>query len=364
MKETWIVELNEDNFKSSIEKAGALLKAGKTVAFPTETVYGLGANALDEKAILGIYEAKGRPSDNPLIVHISSLEMLAPLIERKQPYVEKLIRAFWPGPIAMIFEKAPGVPLKTTGGLNTVAIRMPSHPVALALIDAAGVPIAAPSANISGKPSPTVGKYVVCDMNGRVDGILDGGEVAVGLESTVIDVTGDFPVILRPGKITKAQIIEVVGACEVDPALEEKDGSLEVVARAPGMKYRHYAPDAKVSVYYGDYTQVLIELEALILERVKAKRKVAVLLFEEDYAFLSKLLAPQLTEKDCEYVAYFLQGSIKQLETFAKNLFRNLREADEGACEEILIRGVSEEGIGKAIMNRLEKASEGRIFKI
>lgn len=364
MKETWIVHLNEDNFKSSIEKAGALLKEGKTVAFPTETVYGLGANALDENAILGIYEAKGRPSDNPLIVHISNLEMLAPLVEKQEPYVEKLIRAFWPGPLAMIFQKSPCVPLKTTGGLNTVAIRMPSHPVALALIDAAGVPIAAPSANISGKPSPTVGKYVVCDMDGRVDGILDGGEVAVGLESTVIDVTGAFPIILRPGKITKDQIIEVVGACEMDPALEKGNETQEIVAKAPGMKYRHYAPDAKVSVFYGDNTQVLIKLESLILERVKSKHKVAVMLFEEDHAFLSKLLEPQLREADREYLTIFLQGSIKQLDTFAKNLFKHLREADESACEEILIRGISEDGIGKAIMNRLEKASEGRIFKI
>lgn len=363
MKETKVISMLDTVLEEEITVAGRLLREGQIVAFPTETVYGLGANALDENAIMGIFEAKGRPEDNPLIVHISDLETLELLIESKRDYVADLMAAFWPGPLTMIFRKSDRVPFKTTGGLGTVAIRMPNHPIALALIKAAGVPVAAPSANISGKPSPTVGKYVVRDMMGRVACIIDGGEVSVGLESTVVDVTGEVPMILRPGQVTCDDIARVVGSCEIDPAILKSKGEV-LVAKSPGMKYKHYAPEAKVSVFVGDNVRVLKEMETRLVALAKAHRHVALMVFEEDHAFLSQLLKAALSTEESQYVHFLLQGSFKQPNTLAKQLFRDLREADDLSCEEILIHGVPDEGVGTAIMNRLSKASEGRVFKI
>lgn len=363
MKETKVISMVDKLMPDGIDMAGRLLRDGQIVAFPTETVYGLGANALDEQAILGIFEAKGRPEDNPLIVHISDIKTLETLINGKRNYVDALIKAFWPGPLTLIFEKSDAVPLRTTGGLSTVAVRMPNHPIAQALIAAAGVPVAAPSANISGKPSPTVGKYVVRDMMGRVACIIDGGEVSVGLESTVVDVTGEVPMILRPGQVTCEEIAKVVGACNMDPALIKAKGEV-LVAKSPGMKYKHYAPEAEVSVFVGDNVRVLKEIENRIVHFAKANKHVAVMVFEEDYAFLSQLLKTSLSKEEQSYVHYLLQGSFKDPSTLAKQLFRDLREADDLLCEVILIHGVSEEGVGSAIMNRLSKASEGRVFKI
>lgn len=362
MKDTKVMDMKNGIDLESIKVAGQWIYEGKTVAFPTETVYGLGANALDEEAIFGIYHAKGRPSDNPLIVHISREEMLHPLVKEIPEYVRLLMDAFWPGPMALIFNKSDQVPLVTTGGLETVAIRMPNHPIALALIESSGVPIAAPSANLSGKPSPTVGEYVIRDMMGRVDCIIDGGEVAVGLESTVLDVTGDVPMILRPGKITQEDIIEVVGACELDKALIKSDDT--IVAKAPGMKYRHYAPEAKVSVYEGGTLEVLTRIESEAVELAKAKTHVAIMVFEEDEAFLRQLFKQRLTSEEMNYIHFLIQGSAKDLSVFARQLFRDLCVSDDLNCREVLVRGVSEHGLGRAIMNRLKKASEGRMFKI
>ena len=258
--DTLIVKMNSENIDNeSIKKAGEIIREGGLVAFPTETVYGLGANALNKEAAKKIYAAKGRPSDNPLIAHIANEEMLKPLVKEIPEVAKKLMDAFWPGPMTLIFNKSDIVPKDTTGGLDTVAIRMPNHPIAQALIKEAGVSIAAPSANLSGKPSPTLGEHVIDDMDGRIDMIIDGGMVGMGLESTIIDVTVEPPMILRPGFITKEMLKEVIDQVETDKAILTKptDG---LRPKAPGMKYRHYAPKADFRMYDGEEEKVANEI--------------------------------------------------------------------------------------------------------
>jgi L-threonylcarbamoyladenylate synthase len=362
MKETIIFDVRKMTGDAvewpELKSAATLLMAGGTVAFPTETVYGLGANALDAMAIESIYSAKGRPSDNPLIVHISSRDMLTALVSSISETAVRLMDAFWPGPMTLIFKKLPIVPDKVTGGLDTVAVRMPSHDVARALIDLSGLPIAAPSANISGRPSPTTAEHVINDLMGRVDGIVLGDNAAVGLESTVIDTTGDIPVILRPGAITEAMIAAVAGACETDAALKASKGE-QVVPRAPGMKYRHYAPNAEVTVFTGDTIGILKQFENAVEEASAGDYKIAILLFSEDLAVLNRLLAGNTA-----HVVLFDQGSVKDPAVFASRLFRDLRASDDCGCKRVLVHGMAEDGIGSAIMNRLLKASEGSVIRI
>ena len=363
-KETYIIKIDPDIMEEQLAFAGQMLADGKTVAFPTETVYGLGANALSESAVDAIYEAKGRPSDNPLIVHIARLDMLDELAEEIKPYARVLMEAFWPGPITFVLRKKEHVPYKVTGGLETVGVRMPNHPVALKLIDLSGVPVAAPSANLSGKPSPTDVKYVLKDMMGRVDCIVDGGDSHVGLESTVLDVTGDVPVILRPGKITREMITEIIGACEIDPALNVLSEH-NLVPKSPGMKYKHYAPDAQVSVYSGDRMTIIKTFYKSIMEVIESGKSIGVMVFEEDALVLEKLLLEnELYLRNRDKVHLMKEGSSKDLDTFARNLFKDLRKLDELYVDFIIVHGVSEDALGHAIMNRLEKASEGRVFKI
>ncbi|MBE0449894.1 MAG: threonylcarbamoyl-AMP synthase [Clostridia bacterium] len=363
-KETLIIKIDPEIMEEQLVVAGKMLAAGKTVAFPTETVYGLGANALSESAVDAIYEAKGRPSDNPLIVHIARLDMLGELAGEVKPYAKILMEAFWPGPITFVVKKKDHVPYKVTGGLETVGVRMPNHPVALKLIELSGVPVAAPSANLSGKPSPTDVKYVLKDMNGRVDCIVDGGDSHVGLESTVLDVTGEVPVILRPGKITREMIAKCVGGCEVDPALVDKSRQ-DLVPKSPGMKYRHYAPDAEVSVYSGDIMAVIRTFYGRIIEVVESGGSIGIMFFEEDALVLERLLEDDAVYKrHREKVHFMKEGSSKDLDTFARNLFKDLRKLDELGADIVLVHGVSENELGHAIMNRLDKASEGRVFKI
>lgn len=369
---TEMIKISEDhNSKAqlieALQPAIDVLKSGGTVVIPTETVYGLAADALSENAVGKIYEAKGRPSDNPLIIHISDRTMLDTLVVGVSEIAEKLMEAFWPGPLTLIFNKRKAVPLKTTGGLNTVAVRMPSHEVARLLIEVSRVPIAAPSANLSGKPSPTEPKHVIEDMMGRVDCIISAGVSEVGLESTVVDITGEVPMILRPGAITREMIVEVVGTCELDPALGER--SENQVARAPGMKYRHYAPEANVSVLTGDTMRVIERMLGAIESHIKEKKKLACLLFEEDYTVLKHLLLSKKNNLDFEeglknYVVFFIEGSKRNPEIFAKQLFRDLRKCDETACVDVLVHGIEEIGIGDAIMNRLKKSAEGRVEKL
>ena len=245
-----------------IAKAAAIIRDGGLVAFPTETVYGLGADAMQASAAKKIYEAKGRPSDNPLIVHIADVSALRNLTDEVPGKAVKLAKAFWPGPLTMIVKKSAAVPYETTGGMDTVAVRMPNHPVALALIAASGTYIAAPSANTSGRPSPTTAEHVMTDLNEKIPLILDGGSVGIGIESTIIDLTEETPMILRPGYITQEMLEEVIGEVHVDPGLIASD-SLQK-PKAPGMKYRHYAPKAKLKIISGKNEKTVEIMDVLL----------------------------------------------------------------------------------------------------
>lgn len=333
----------------SIAIAAKLLREGKTVAFPTETVYGLGANALDPDAVAGIFTAKGRPSDNPLIVHISDFDDVEALVESVSPLARQLMSLFWPGPLTLVMKKNTSVPAVVTAGLNTVAVRMPSHLLARALIRAAGVPVAAPSANLSGRPSPTSPEDVIRDLSGRVACILCGEISEIGLESTVVDVTGDVPVILRPGGITLEMIFKVVGSGYYDEAVDRKLIPGEQ-AKSPGMKYAHYAPDAEVRIFTGQKDRV----RCAILDQYKALtqegRAVGIMTFEEhmhNFSGLDNVLS---------------LGHLSSLDEVGQNLFRTLRAFDAIGVEIVLSESVEATGFGKAIMNRLIKAAAYRVI--
>ena len=258
-----VTSFEELNDNADIKEAARILREGGLVAFPTETVYGLGGNALNEESARHIYEAKGRPSDNPLIVHVSSIEEAKPLIEEMSEQAQAIAEKYWPGPLTMIFKKSAVVPRTTTGGLDTVAIRMPNHPVASALIKEAGVPVAAPSANMSGRPSPTCAEHVIEDLSGRIDAIINAGWAEIGLESTILDMTGEIPVILRPGFISERMIKEVTGQVMRDPTLDKKPTQTHR-PKAPGMLYRHYAPKGDLTVIEGDIDKVISTINAFI----------------------------------------------------------------------------------------------------
>lgn len=353
---TKIVTIDTDNIdEAAIEEAGSIIRRGGLVAFPTETVYGLGANALDKEAAGKVYEAKGRPSDNPLIVHISDRKMIRPLVKNIPEAAEKLMDAFWPGPLTLIFEKSDSVPKETTGGLDTVAIRFPNHPIANRLIDAAGVCIAAPSANVSGKPSPTLGEHVVDDMNGRIDMIIDGGMVGMGLESTIIDVTVEPPMILRPGFITYEMASDVVGQVNIDRTILKKpDG--EFKPKAPGMKYRHYAPTADYSIYKGEADKVADKIAFLANEKSNAGMKVGIITADQHL----KLYEGKLNE-DIKLVSL---GDLDKPETIANKLFMALRNFDKINTQFIFGEAFSEDNVGRAIMNRLTKAAGYNIVDV
>lgn len=319
------------NSDEVLEKAAVIIKNGGLVAFPTETVYGLGANGLDAKAVEKIYEAKGRPSDNPLILHISDKDMLADIVADIPVNAQKLIDAFWPGPLTIIFKKQGCVTDKVTGGLDTVAVRMPSEPVAAKLISLCGVPVAAPSANVSGRPSPTNARTVYKDMAGRIDAVLDGGDTLVGLESTVVDCTLPVPVILRPGGVTYEQLTQVV---------EIKTFSGEVkTPKAPGMKYRHYAPEAPL------YLLESGEIATVVRKAISDGKRVGVLASEKVLGEISE-----------DVIA--LGGWQDDLTVLATNLYSSLRRFDEKKADIIFVEKVCEKDIGRAIMNRLSKAAE------
>ena len=325
-----------------LARAGEILKRGGLVAFPTETVYGLGANALNEDAARKTYAAKGRPSDNPLIVHITDVEDLPILARNISDKARKIIEHFWPGPLTLIFEKQYIVPFGTTGGLNTVAVRMPTDEIARAVIRAGGGYISAPSANTSGRPSPTSAQHVLEDFDGRIDMIIDGGNVDIGLESTILDMTVEPPMILRPGAITREMLEEVVGEVAVDATLLNDDHG--EAPKAPGMKYRHYAPKAQLIIVEGETE-----------EAVKAIRQIA---YEQTHlGFKVGIIATAETEE------FYTNGVVKNIGTrsnessIAKNLYRVLREFDEEDVDYIYSESFDADGIGDAIMNRLEKAA-------
>lgn len=338
----------EDNKK--LEQAAKLIQQGGLVAFPTETVYGLGANGLDPKATAKIYHAKGRPSDNPIILHISRREDLYPLVKGIPKMAEKLMENFWPGPLTLIFEKSSIVPKDVTGGLDTVAIRMPSHPVAHALIEKARLPIAAPSANLSGKPSPTKAQHVIHDLMGRIDMILDGPKANIGLESTVVDVTSSTPIILRPGGITYEQLKGAVGEVEIDQGIQE-DLKEDFKPKAPGMKYTHYAPNAPMTIVQGPKNAVLCKINEMTQNDIDKGKKVGILATEENKEEYPKGLV-------------FSLGRRNQPETIASNLFDLLRQLDEKKVDVIFAEGIEEDGIGMAIINRMNKAAGHRIKQV
>lgn len=340
MIKTIISSIDKDDIdKIEINKHAQLLKEGNTVIFPTETVYGLGANALDENAVKKIYEAKGRPSDNPLIVHIFSKDEVDSLAHSISDNAKVLMDKFWPGPLTMIFKKKNIVPQRTSGGLDTVAIRMPSHKIAREIIKQAGIPIAAPSANISGRPSPTKGEHVCSEMNGRVSGIIVGGDCNFGLESTVVDMTMDIPMILRPGSITKEQLEQEVGQVLVDPSLENKEDVLK--AKAPGMKYTHYSPNGDVYIVNGEESSVIDKINTLIEENNKKNIKSGVI-----------CLSKNKEKYNGEVI-----GLGETLDEVASNLFNALIEMDKKEVDIIYTESFPNYGVGRAIMNRLMKSA-------
>lgn len=344
-----IIEGQETLNQQKIEKAAQVLKEGGLVAFPTETVYGLGADALNPLAAAQIYQAKGRPSDNPLIVHISCMEDLENIALAIPSPARKMAESFWPGPLTMIFEKRGIVPAETTGGLNTVAVRMPSHPVALALIRAAGGYIAAPSANTSGKPSPTLAEHVALDMNGRIPLILDGGPVGIGIESTIVDFSERIPMVLRPGYITPEMIKEVIGEIEIDPGLVEENSNIH--PKAPGMKYRHYAPKAELILVNGVQEKVQQTINNLTREAIESGKTAGVI----------------GTDESCKGYRYGLVKSIgtrSDEDTIARQLYGILREFDEQNVDIIYSESFSTPRIGQAIMNRMLKAAGHQMIEV
>ena len=344
---TFISKIDEKNIdKIEIKKQAEILKKGDTVIFPTETVYGLGANALDEKAVSKIYEAKGRPSDNPLIVHIYDKHQVEELAKDISPKAHVVMDRFWPGPITIILNKKDIVPSRTSGGLDTVAIRMPSNPIAKELLKETNLPIAAPSANISGRPSPTKANHVYEEMNNRVDGIILGGDCTFGLESTVLDLTNDIPTILRPGSVTKEDLESVIGQVNIDPALENKEDNIK--AKAPGMKYKHYSPNADVFIVSGGEKEVAEKINALVSENDKNNIKSVILCIEE--------------HKNLYKGDTIILG--RDLQEVGSNLFDSLIMADKKGYDVVYTEAFENKGIGRAIMNRLLKSAGYKVIKV
>lgn len=350
--------------EEELQEAARLLREGGLVAFPTETVYGLGGNGLDEKAAGRIYAAKGRPSDNPLILHVSCEAEVEPLVKEISQAGRKLMKAFWPGPLTLVFPKSQTVPYGTTGGLDTVAIRMPKDPVANRLITLAGVPVAAPSANLSGRPSPTTADHVWQDMKGRIHMIVDSGAVGIGVESTIVDVSAPVPVVLRPGAITMEMLSEVLGEVSVDPGILGPV-SADVKPKAPGMKYKHYAPMASLTLVepkekgWGEVTgmdqdpveRMVRKVGALAKEKLDQGYRVGIICTEES--------------RDC-YTEGLVQsvGARESQESVAHNLYGVLRKFDDLQVEYIFSESFTENHLGQAIMNRLSKAAGYQIVYV
>lgn len=346
---TKVIRMNPEHIdRNAMEEAGMILKKGGLVAFPTETVYGLGGNALDEEAAGKIYQAKGRPSDNPLIIHIADISDLKRIVKEVPEKAEKLAEAYWPGPLTMIFPKSEEVPYGTTGGMETVAVRMPDHPVALALIRAGGGYVAAPSANTSGRPSPTKAEHVIADLADKIDMIVDGGEVGIGLESTIVDFTEEIPTVLRPGYLDLETLSELIGEVRMDRGL-----TLEGNARpkAPGMKYRHYAPQGDLTIVEGEEEQVREAISRMAEEKIAQGFRVGILAADETAGSYPAGLVKRI-------------GSRRSEETIARHLYSVLREFDEEKTDYIYSESFATPKMGQAIMNRLLKAAGHQIIEV
>lgn len=346
---TRIVDMTEQIRPGELKEAGEILKRGGLVAFPTETVYGLGADALNEEAAAKIYAAKGRPSDNPLIVHIADFQALSEIAEEIPAAAKRLADAFWPGPLTMIFKKKERVPLGTTGGLDTVAVRMPDHELARALIRAGGGYIAAPSANTSGRPSPTTAAHVEEDLSGKIDMILDGGPVRIGLESTIVDLSGREPVILRPGYVSQEMLRQVIGAVSMDRGLIEADS--QVRPKAPGMKYRHYAPKAAMVIVEGPGERVVEKIQDCLRKGAAAGERIGVICTDETAGAYQGGIVKTIGSQEDEL-------------SIAHNLYGILREFDEIQVDRIYSEAFDTPRMGQAIMNRLMKAAGHQMIKV
>lgn len=339
---------NNEIDKEILKQAAELIRQGELVAFPTETVYGLGADALLAEAAKKIYAAKGRPSDNPLIIHVADFASVEKIVAEVPDKARLLAEKFWPGPLTMIMHKSDVVPCETTGGMDTVAVRMPAHPLALALIRESGGYIAAPSANTSGRPSPTLAEHVYQDLQGKVAMILDGGPVGIGLESTIVDLSEDIPMILRPGYITGEMLRQVIGDVQVDPGLIAADS--DVRPKAPGMKYRHYAPKADLMIVRGEAEAVVAKINELASLSGKEGRKVGIIGTDETVSCYHHGIVKSI-------------GSREDEDSIARHLYGILREYDELDVDCIFSESFATPRIGQAIMNRLLKAAGHQVIE-
>jgi L-threonylcarbamoyladenylate synthase len=351
MKKTLMLKVDALNPEyEKVRVAADIIRKGGLVAFPTETVYGLGADALNPKAVLALFEAKKRPLDNPPIIHVENANDVYRIAKQVPPKAERLMKEFWPGPLTLVFKRSEIVPDVTVAGLDTIAVRMPQHAVALALIKESNRPIAAPSANLAGRPSPTSAQHVFDDLNGRIDAILDAGPTHIGVESTVLDLSIDPPLVLRPGGTPLEALRKILSDVKLHPfVVAEKELSVEK-ARSPGMRHKHYAPNAKVIVVEGEISAVLAKVKELAQSYRLKGAKVGVLATDETAAAYKTAVVKSL-------------GSRFNLAVVAQNLFRLLRELDAEGVDVIIAEGVSTEGLGLAVMNRLRKASGYNIVK-
>ena len=351
MKQTVVFKVNPESPESDyVIAAAAFIKSGGLVAFPTETVYGLGADALNANAVLALFAAKNRPLDNPPIVHVENMSQVYMLTANVPPKAELLMKQFWPGPLTMVFERSNATPDVTTAGLETIAVRMPMNKVALALIKESACPIAAPSANLAGKPSPTNAKHVLDDLSGRIDAILDGGQTRIGVESTVLDVSVDPPMLLRPGGASLEALRKTIGEIGLHPFVMSLTELPVEKSRSPGMKHRHYAPKAQVILVEGIVPAIMGKVKELIAACWMQDKRIGVLATDEtSWAYEADVVKSM--------------GSRRNLDAIAANLFRLLREFDEEKVDVIVAEGVANEGIGLAVMNRLRKASGYNIVK-
>lgn len=342
--QTKILKVNQAKPQISlIRQAAQLIQKGEVVAFPTETVYGLGTDALNSSAVKKIFKAKGRPADNPLIIHIHDKKDLKRLARDIPEITEKIIEKFWPGPLTIVLKKSKIVPKITTGGLDTVAIRMPKNKIANLLIKESGVPLAAPSANFFGRPSPTLAKHVSDDLSGKISMILDGGKTRIGIESTVIDLTSKTPMLLRPGGITLEQIEELVGTIRIHPVIKGRKSKM--MHRSPGMKYKHYSPNAKIILIEGTDRNVDKKILQLISKFKKQQKRVGIMTMQRNHTYEADMVR-------------FVGNSPDRI---AANLFKVFREFDDGKIDVILAHGISKKGLGLGVMNRLGKAAHMKI---
>lgn len=349
---TKIVPIDRKTFQQQdLSEAGEIIRQGGLVAFPTETVYGLGGNALDETAAVRIYAAKGRPSDNPLIIHIADIDDMEDLAVRIPEAAYRLAERFWPGPMTMILNKKDIVPRATTGGLQTVAIRLPSDEIARALIRESGCYIAAPSANASGRPSPTTAGHVTEDLSGRIEMILDGGASDIGLESSIIDLSGEQPMILRPGFITKEDFEQVVFGVAYDRAVLARQPQESIVAKAPGMKYRHYAPKGQITIVEGEQSAVIDKINELTAEQENKGIRVAVLCAEETKE-----------QYHCKHIVSL--GALREETEISAHLFAALRSFDTEQIAVIYSESFEQTRLSQAIMNRLRKAAGYQMIQL